>query len=381
MLSLLPALLSAQELHIQPTGRILADGAVYFDGGDKENLQKFVDGVSLSDIRAGVKASYGKWKMRADLGWAYSKFSMQDVFLEYDFNPTNIMRGGYFVEQFGLDAVTSSSLKPTMEETTSNEFFYSNNRRLGLSWHHYPRHYFIATSLFVEGEAVKKDASAMGKQGYGVNTRTVWRPHVEDGKLFQVGASFNASSPRYNENPELNHTSFVFSANFPTRVSKVTDLEAVVTHAKWQYKIAPELLAARGRLALLSQYYHMRVMRKDGYRTYTAQGLYAMLRGLVIGDAYRSDPALCGLQMPRPGSLELIACYDYTNASDAKAQIWGGISTDYSLTCNYYINPYMIARLRYSYTCLRDRRPWTEPEADPTRRHVNTIQARLQIIF
>lgn len=378
---LVPALAFSQQLHVQPTGRILGEGAVYFDGGDSEGLQKFVDGVSLSDIRAGVKASYGNWKMRADLGWSFSKLSMQDVYIEYDFNDTNLMRGGYFVEQFGLDAATSASMKPTMEETTSNAFFYSNNRRLGVSWHHYPTRCFVAASVFVEPEAVKKDASEMGKQAYGVNARAVWRPQVEPGRLFQIGGSVNASTPRYNDDPALNHTSFVFKADFPTRVSRVTDLDAVVDHARWQYKLAPELMAARGRLAFASQFYHMLVFRKDGCSGYTANGVYAMVRGLLIGDCYRSDQAVCGFQTPRPGSLELIGCYDYTNASDASAKVWGGVSNDLSCTLNYYINPYMIARLRYSYTSLRDRRPYQDPDAEPTRRHVNTIQARLQIIF
>ena len=68
---------------------------------------------------------------------------------------------------------------------------------------------------------------------------------------------------------------------------------------------------------------------------------------------------------------------NYTNASDASAGIYGGITNDANCTFNYYINKYMIARLRYSYTNVRDRRV-----NDLTvKRHVNLIEARLQIIF
>ena len=54
-----------------------------------------------------------------------------------------------------------------------------------------------------------------------------------------------------------------------------------------------------------------------------------------------------------------------------------GITNDVSCTLNYYINSWMLARLRYSYTNVRDR----YVENLLPSRHVNTIEARLQIIF
>ncbi len=70
----------------------------------------------------------------------------------------------------------------------------------------------------------------------------------------------------------------------------------------------------------------------------------------------------------------MILGYNYTDANCGKAGIFGGVSNDYSVTLNYYINKYMLARLRYSYTDVRN----SDVQHD---RHVNTIQARLQIIF
>ena len=80
---------------------------------------------------------------------------------------------------------------------------------------------------------------------------------------------------------------------------------------------------------------------------------------------------------PAPRSLEVVLGYNYTNASDSRAGIYGGISNDASCTFNYYINKYMIARLRYSYTNVRDR----YVDGLLPKRHVNTLEARLQIIF
>ena len=164
---------------IKPTGRILADGAIYLPGNEKDG---FVSGVAIPDVRVGVKAGYGNWKAKIDLGFAYAKVNMKDIYVEYDFNESNLLRGGYFVQQFGLNSVTSSSMKETEEEATSNEFFNANPRSLGIMYQFQKGRYFAAASAFVEGEAIKRNASEMGKQGFGFQTRLVWRPFHEAGK-------------------------------------------------------------------------------------------------------------------------------------------------------------------------------------------------------
>ena len=65
---LFPAAAMAQDepakLKLTPTGRILMDGALYFDGNEDltPDESKFVDGVAIPDVRLGLKATYGKWK-------------------------------------------------------------------------------------------------------------------------------------------------------------------------------------------------------------------------------------------------------------------------------------------------------------------------------
>ncbi len=102
-----------------------------------------------------------------------------------------------------------------------------------------------------------------------------------------------------------------------------------------------------------------------------------MFRALLLGDRYCYTHADAGVATPAKGSLELILGYNYINASDRKAGIMGGISHDAFCTFNYYINSWMIARLRYSYSTVHDR---VVENLSPSR-HVNTLEARLQIIF
>lgn len=122
---------------VKPTGRILMDGAAYMGGNGgitDEQDTKFVDGVAIPDLRIGAKASYGKWKAKVDVGFGYGKVGLKDTYIEYDINENNLIRGGYFVPQWGLNSETSSSMKPSYEEPTSNEFFYANPRLLALMW-------------------------------------------------------------------------------------------------------------------------------------------------------------------------------------------------------------------------------------------------------
>ncbi len=360
---------------VKPTGRILMDGAVYMGGNDNiddTGDKKFVDGVAIPDLRLGVKAGYGKWKAKVDVGFGYGKVGLKDTYIEYDFNESNLLRGGYFVPQFGLNSETSSSMKPSYEEPTSNEFFYANPRLLALMHIYDKGQFFAGTTVFAEAAAMTKNATEMGKQAWGVQTRLVWRPFHSDGDAFQIGCSFNYSTPTGGD-----HDGFSYSANFPSRVSKVTNVSATIDHARGLFKMTPELLFMRGNMALEAQYYYMNVARKDGFRNYRAQGAYGMFRALLLGSRYRYSHADCGMATPDPRSLEVVLGYNYTNASDASAGIYGGITNDASCTFNYYINKYMIARLRYSYTNVRDRRI----DDITTKRHVNIIEARLQIIF
>ena len=361
---------------ISPTGRILVDGAGYMggnNGAEAAGDTKFVSGVAIPDLRIGVKASYGQWQAKVDVGFGYGKVGLKDTYIEYDFNSENLIRGGYFVPQFGLNSETSSSMKPSYEEPTSNEFFYANPRLLALMYEYSGDKYFAATTLFAEAAAMTNNATAMGKQAWGAQTRLVWRPsHTDDGTIAQLGISLNYSSPTADD-----HSGFEFTSNFPSRVSKVGLLNAQVDHARGLFKFTPELLLAKGRFALEAQYYYMNVARKDGFSSYCAQGAYGMLRGLLAGSKYTYTMGDAGVATPAPHSFEMVLMYNYTNASDASAGIYGGITNDASCTFNYYINKYMIARLRYSYTTVRDR--YVDNMLD--RRHVNIIEARVQIKF
>lgn len=374
MMSLIALSAAAQNnaeptLTVKPTGRILMDGALY--GGPENDM--FDDGVAITDARLGVKATYGKWSAKIDVGFAYGKVGLKDILMQYTYDADNFLRLGSFIHQYGLQSATSSSMKCSMEEPTSNEVF-NNPRQIGAMYVHSEPQYLGTLSAHVEPNAAILTPNQTSEQGYGFMTRQVWRPIVEDGMIVQVGISGGYTTPRFSDNDQTksNHNTIQMSGNFPTRVDKVTAVNVTVDEAKNMFKFTPEVLVSYGPVAVESQYFYNQVNRKHDLDAFVGQGAYVTLRGLLNGDNYGYSMLDGGLATPKAGTFECVLNYNYTTLSDKAYK--GGRLNDISCTFNYYINKYMIARLRAAYTHRWDYAGG--PDVDLT-----SIQGRLQIIF
>lgn len=364
------------KISITPSGRLLLDGAAFTPSGDGLNA-----GVAVPDVRLGVKVNYDNWNAKIDVGYGFGKISMKDVYMQYTFNDANLIRGGYFVHQFGLQSATSSSMKPSMEAPTTDNFFQATGRNLGIMYVYDKGKFFAGVSAIIGGTSLTTPANEQGKVSYGGITRLVYRPWHSTGLIGQIGISGWIQSAMHkavtDEETGEKVTGpgyFNWGSTYPTRVCKTTMMEANVDNASNVLKLSPEILLSKGRVALEGQYYYMNVKRKDGLPSYKASGAYGLLRGILIGGDYGYSHADAGLATPAPKSLEVVLGYNYTDGNDSKAGIYGGRVNDASLTLNYYINKYMLARLRYSFTELKN------CDGVPDR-HVNIIQARLQFKF
>lgn len=365
-----PAPKVEEKVEIKSVGRIHFDGGVL---GANNYHNQFVSGVALADFRAGLVMRYGQWKSKIEMGYANQALSVKDVFIEYDFDKHTLLRGGYFLHQFGMQSVFGASAKIAMEEPLSNSAFY-NSRLLGLMLQHQKDKFFGTLSLFAENEAIKQSTDKTGSQGMGMMSRLLYRLHREEGNIFHVGISGAFETPRYNKDAALNHSSYILKTFFPTRIARVTAQEATINNATFLYKFSPEVLFAKGRWGLEAQYYYLNANRKSGFEAFDASGAYAMVRAIIKGSPYAYADADAVMATPKAGAMELVAGYDYTDLSNTKAGILGGRLNDYSLTFNYYINKYVIWRVRTSYTSVGYR-------ADKENTNLGLIETRLQIKF
>ena len=365
-----PAQKVEEKVEIKSVGRIHFDGGVL---GANNYHNEFVSGIALADFRAGLLMRYGQWKSKIEMGYANQALSVKDVFIEYDFNKHTLLRGGYFLHQFGMQSVFGASAKISMEEPLSNSAFY-NNRLVGLMLMHQKDKFFGTLSLFAENEAMKKSADKTGSQGMGMMSRLLYRLHREEGNILHVGISGAFETPRYNKEATLNHSSYILKTYFPTRIARVAAQEATINNATFLYKFSPELLVAKGRWGLEAQYYYLNANRKSGFEAFDASGAYAMVRTIIKGSPYAYADADAVMATPKAGAMELVAGYNYTDLSNSKAGILGGRLNDYSLTFNYYINKYVIWRVRTSYTSVGYCR-------DRENTNLGLIETRLQIKF
>jgi phosphate-selective porin OprO/OprP len=330
---------NAQEnkLVVKPSGRILMDAA-FLNSSNKTVDEQCVDGVNVPDIRIGMKVSYGKWEGKADIGYARGSVSPKDIFIQYNFNKQNFLRGGYFVHQFGYQSATSSSFKVSMEEPETHSAFGVGGRLVGLMYEHSDNKFMGTGSVYTDAQSFKKQTNHTGYQGSGFLTRLVYHPLIEKGNLFHVGIGLNY------ELAAENRSNMEFKAPYPVRVAGINAIGAKITDAKSDFKFSGELMAAKGHVGIEGQYIFMNVDRKGDAKSYKAWGAYGNLR-FLLNNEYEYVKNDAGIATPAPKSWELVAAYNYTDMNDAKAGFHGGKLSDWALTMNYYINKYMIWRV------------------------------------
>lgn len=330
---------NAQEnkLVVKPSGRILMDAA-FLNSSNKTVDEQCVDGVNVPDIRIGMKVSYGKWEGKADIGYARGSVSPKDIFIQYNFNKENFLRGGYFVHQFGYQSATSSSFKVSMEEPETHSAFGVGGRLVGLMYEHSDDKFMGTGSIYTDAQSFKKQTNHTGYQGTGLLTRLVYHPLIEKGNLFHVGIGLNY------ELAAENRSNMEFKAPYPVRVAGINAIGAKITDAKSDFKFSGEVMAAKGHVGIEGQYIFMNVDRKGDAKSYNAWGAYGNLR-FLLNNEYEYVKNDAGIATPAPKSWELVAAYNYTDMNDAKAGFHGGKLSDWALTMNYYINKYMIWRV------------------------------------
>lgn len=330
---------NAQEnkLVVKPSGRILMDAA-FLNSSNKTVDEQCVDGVNVPDIRIGMKVSYGKWEGKADIGYARGSVSPKDIFIQYNFNKENFLRGGYFVHQFGYQSSTSSSFKVSMEEPETHSAFGVGGRLVGLMYEHSDNKFMGTGSVYTDAQSFKKQTNQTGYQGTGLLTRLVYHPLIEKGNLFHVGIGLNY------ELAAENRSNMEFKAPYPVRVAGINAIGAKITDAKNDFKFSGEVMAAKGHVGIEGQYIFMNVDRKGDAKSYNAWGAYGNLR-FLLNNEYEYVKNDAGIATPAPKSWELVAAYNYTDMNDAKAGFHGGKLSDWALTMNYYINKYMIWRV------------------------------------
>ena len=360
---------------VAPSARVLIDGGVY--ASPEKYL--FKDGMAIPEARVGAKMWYGKWSSWIDVGVAYGRVGLRNMWIQYDFNEHHLARAGNFLQPFGYQGPTSANVKPTFEQPIASALF-TPGLQLGGMYVFHNKNFYSATAFHVESSALTNvmNYPLFNQQGFTVMERFVLRNKkagVKDKPVMQAGISLSYSTPdRHLVDDYDIHQGFTNSANFPTRVSSVEAVGAVVGDAKNRFKLSPELVFSYKRLAFESQYFFQTISRKEGLKSFNSQSAYVNLRGILFGGNYGYDSTQAILTHPNKNALECVLDYNYSTLSDAKAGIFGGRANSFGITLSYYFNAYITARLNYTYT-----HTWDKFESLPLTQ--NAFQIRLMALF
>lgn len=359
-------------LKMAPTGRVLVDGALYIS----PQKEMFPDGMAISEARIGAKMSYGKWSALMDVAYSYSKIGLRNMWIEYHFNPRHRIRVGNYIQPFGLESTYSKSLKCTFEQPIAADIF-TPGIQLGVMYGYTAPSVWVGAGFHVESSALSNamNAPLFNQQGYGILGRGVWRKATDNSPILQFGVSAEFATPqrRLEDNEDV-HDGFTMSANFPTKVVQESAVGTTVANSKNLFKVSPEFLIAKGKIAAEGQYFFQTICRRKGLNSYSSQSGYVSLRGLLTGGDYAYSSGIADLDRPRPGALECVLNYNYVTLSDPKADIFGGRANNFNVTLNYYINPYITARLNYTYTHTWDREGFSPVT-------MSGFQARIMVLF
>lgn len=342
-------------------GRVLFDGGVFFS--DKTELG---NGVAVNDLRLGGTVRFlENWNVKLELGYAASKVSLKDVYIDYSVGNHSIKLGHYY-EPFGNARVGTTNYR--LMTVAGVDKALGDRRKLGLSYSYNMKYFNFMGGVFSDGDV---DNAKGLNEGYAVAAKFIGRPLMEDKKLLHIGVA-----PRFSQHDKDENRNITFSAGAPTDLltkEAGTFVKAEVSDMINQWKLDLELIALYNKWYLQGQYLLAHVNR-FGAPDYNGKGWYVQAGYMILGEKHNYD-ATCGMIVnPAPKSLELVCRYNKINLNDREAGILGGKMEDVTVGMNYFFNKYIAAKLNYARVMVGKDAPRGAEDFD-------LIQARVQFSF
>jgi len=342
--------------------RFWMDNRVQFDAAFFSNdvYNPIGNGYNIRRARVAFKAIlWNNWYGEVDLDFAGSHIEMKDMIIGYIFDKHNIIaKVGQFKENFGMETTTTSRYLTFMERSFISKMDAS--RHLGMQVSHWRDRYLLIGGIhfnsqgdFEEVEFSKDHNKKLGlDEGYSLNGRVVFRPIIDEDKMLHLGAAFTYRTPK--TDVEVLNT-YRFSTRSHTSINRkkyidtddIKDVENVVG-------MNFELAGAYKNFMFQGEYKKFNMQRtKDDLEAVDIDGFYIQAGYLIFGGRYNYNKAegeFTRITRGRKyGELEVAVRYDYVNANDFKAKVYGGAAEGYTLGLNYHFNPNVKFMMNYAF--------------------------------
>jgi phosphate-selective porin OprO/OprP len=341
--------------HFWMDNRVQLDAAVF----SNDVYNPIGNGLTIRRARIAFKAVlWNNWYAELDLDFSGSDIEMKDMIIGYIFDEQNlILKAGHFRESFGMETLTTSRYLTFMERSFISKMDAS--RHLGFQANTWGERYSVAGGVFFntqgdfeEVEFSKDQNKDLGiDEGVSVTARAVYRPIYDKDKVLHLGAAGTYRTPKTDtEFPDM----FRYSTRSHTSINRkkyldTDDIFDVDTEVAYDF----ELAGAFKNFMFQGEYKNVMVNRKGDLETVNLDGFYIQAGYLLFGGRYnynRADGEFTRLTRGKKyGELEVAVRYDYVNANDFDAKVYGGSAEGYSLGLNYYVNPNVKFMVNYIY--------------------------------
>lgn len=343
------------------TYRFWMDNRVQFDGAafSSDVYNPIGNGVTIRRARIAFKAIlWNHWYGEVDLDFSGSAIEMKDMIIGYIFDEQNlILKAGQFRESFGLETNTTSRYLTFMERSLASKL--DPSRHLGFQANHWGEKYNVTGGIhfntqgdFEEVEFSQDQNKDLGiDEGYSLTGRTVFRPIYDQDKVLHLGVAGTYRTPKtHTEVPNM----FRYSTRSHTSINRKKYIDTDdITDVENEVAFNFELAGAFKNFMFQSEYKNYTVNRLNDLEAVNLEGYYVQAAYLLFGGRYnynKADAEFTRLSRGKDyGELEVALRYDYVNANDFDAQVYGGSAEGYSLGVNYYFNPNVKFMMNYIY--------------------------------
>jgi len=335
--------------------RVQLDAAIF----SNDTYNPIGNGLTIRRARIAFKAIlWNNWYAELDLDFAGSAIEMKDMIIGYIMPEHNlIFKAGHFRENFGMETVTTSRYLTFMERSFISKMDAS--RHLGFQAQHWADRYVVIGGVHFNTQGEYEEVEFSQDQnkdfgideGYSLTGRAVFRPIIDEEKVLHLGVAGTYRTPK--THLEVPNT-YRFSTRSHTSINRkkyldtddIKDVENVVG-------LSLELAGAYKNFMFQGEYKNFNVNRMDELESVNLNGFYIQAGYLIFGGRYnynKADGEFTRLTRGKDrGELEVALRYDYVDANDFDAQIYGGAAEGYSLGLNYYFNPNVKFMMNYIY--------------------------------
>ena len=175
-------------LQVKFRSRALLDATV--SGYGKEKAQGH---YRIEDFRVGFKATYRRFKVKADVGIGDGKLVFKDLVLGYRFK-NGVLSFGNSYEPFSMDILISAA-NLRFHQSAASVLAFSDSRKLGATYHFYNARWYLGTGIYTHNDL---NEIGDGQRNAFVSTsRAVWRRQGSDHRLLHFGPFCQSQSQRH----------------------------------------------------------------------------------------------------------------------------------------------------------------------------------------